>query len=491
MLNEQAQNWLRARKIDPAKAAALGLHSEGRGGGEAIAIPYFRGETLVTQKYRRIDLPKGEAGSFSQDPGKREKLVFNENALTQPNLTGPIVITEGEFDAVVAIQCGFHRAVSVPDGAPNDKVDPDDDGAKWTYVPGLIDKLRGQNDIILAVDGDQNGANLLDYLAARIGKARCKFVAYPDGCKDLNDVLVKHGPAGVARCLVAAKYIHVPGVMKMRDMPPAPELEVVRASLSDDFDRTIGICRGHLSVWTGVPSHGKSALVRAITVELARRRGWKAAVASFEDEVTLDYRRAIGSYLTGRPADAIEGDQWRKVDDWIDSNLTFIVEDEDVASMSLEWLIECMATCVLRHNADFLVIDPWNKIDHARPFGMNEHEYIGQALNELKRFARRFRVHVAIVAHPKKIDARDNEVRAPGGYDISGSANWFNMPDLGVTVFRNREDEQGGKTGCCDVMPWKIKRQPEMGTQRVVKLEFDPETKRYRDWYAQGMAAVK
>lgn len=488
MLNDHAKTWLKSRGVDPSRAAALGLRSVQRNGGEWIAFPYWRGSDLVTTKYRCID----EKG-FSQDPGKREKLVWNEPALTADKLSGPVIITEGEMDALSAIQSGFQRAVSVPDGAPNEAVDPEEQSAKFAYLPALLERLKGQSEIILACDGDQPGANLLAYLSARIGKARCKFVSYPEGCKDLNDVLVRQGSAGVARCILQARYVHVPGVVKMSDLPPAPELDVQRAGISKDFDRTIGICRGHMSVWTGIPSHGKSALVRAVTIELARRRQWKAGVATFEDEVKLDYRRAAGSYLVGRPADTLDEGDWRRVDEFIDKWMSFIVEDEDVASMSLEWLLECMATCVIRHGADLLVIDPWNKIDHARPYGMGEHEYIGQALNELKRFARRFRVHVAVVAHPGKPGKRwdMDHPEPPGGYDVSGSANWFNMPDLGVTVFRNREEEKGGPTGCCEVMPWKIKRQPDMGTQRVVRLEFDPRTNRYRDWYEQGVEVVR
>ena len=54
----------------------------------------------------------------------------------------------------------------------------------------LIDECK---EIILCTDGDVSGQVLRDDLAMRLGKARCKWVSYPDGCKDLNDVLKKFG----------------------------------------------------------------------------------------------------------------------------------------------------------------------------------------------------------------------------------------------------------------------------------------------------------
>jgi len=50
-----------------------------------------------------------------------------------------------------------------------------------------------------AVDGDPPGAALLADLALRLGKSRCRWLRYPAGCKDLNDVLAQARPDGRAR----------------------------------------------------------------------------------------------------------------------------------------------------------------------------------------------------------------------------------------------------------------------------------------------------
>jgi twinkle protein len=53
----------------------------------------------------------------------------------------------------------------------------------------LIDKV---STFILATDDDEPGRVLAADLARLLGPERCKFILYPDGCKDLNDVLVMH-----------------------------------------------------------------------------------------------------------------------------------------------------------------------------------------------------------------------------------------------------------------------------------------------------------
>ena len=60
--------------------------------------------------------------------------------------------------------------------------------------------------------------------------------------------------------------------------------------------------------------------------------------------------------------------------------------------------------------------------------GELETEYIGRAIREFRRFARRYEVLVMAVAHPTKMGGEGKGVSKPTLYDISGSANWFNKP---------------------------------------------------------------
>ena len=61
----------------------------------------------------------------------------------------------------------------------------------------------------------------------------------------------------------------------------------------------------------------------------------------------------------------------------------------------------------------------------------------GAAVREHFVFIRYDGVHVWFVAHPAKMYAEPGKsLKAPGLYDISGSANWANKADIGLTVHR-------------------------------------------------------
>lgn len=480
MLTETARKWFQSRGVDPDTALGLGIVSHvGRGGTEELEFPRIRGTEILGRHYRQIAPEK----AFRQEPGG-EKMLFNENALADDRFSGPVVLTEGEMDTLAAICAGWDRVASVPDGAPGSPVDLEVDSAKWSYVPRLLDLIENDNDVILAFDGDQPGQNLRAYMQARIGPARCRFVEYPPGCKDLNDVLRRMGSDAVIRVLQNAKPVKVPGVVKMADLPEAHERPVWRAGISEGFDKAIGICPGMISVWTGLPGDGKSTALRAVSIELCNRYGLTVCTAAMEDDLKLDFRVDVTTYLSKLPREDLEDKHYAAADAFLDRHFVFIAEDEDDRTpMSLDWLLDRMEVCAIRHGARFFVIDPWAKLEHDFNANEGEHRYVGYALNTLRRFARKFDAHVAIVTHPRKIEARkDGSTRAPFAYDISGSSNWFNLVDLGVTIYRDREE----RVGASEVIPWKIKRQPWMGQQKNALLALDQKTGRFEDYYTAG-----
>jgi twinkle protein len=474
MLTTQAKDWLKSRGISENTAASLQLESAQprTGEGEWIAFPYFIGGERVNTKYRRID-----AKAFYQDGGA-EKVCYNFDAISEPEFDGPVIICEGELDVCAAIEAGFNRVVSVPDGAPNEEIG-DRDSKKYSYIPALVEALRNEKSpIIIAADGDHNGQNLRNDLARRLGKARCKFLEYPKECKDLNDALIKYDVKGVTATIERAKFVEMHGIVQLHQLPPADDPVVYRAGLSYDFDKHVGICKKHFSVWTGIPNHGKSAAIKAVSVELAKQYGWKIAAAVFEDEPQSDFRRDIAKYVSGKSLKEMVRDDWNAADEFLKRHYWFMIPDFD-DEVTLDWLLERMERAVIERGVDMIIIDPWTELDHE--FGdLSETQYTSICIKQMRRFARKFDVHVALVAHPKKIEAdKQGNVRAPGGYDISGSAHFNNKPELGITVHRERSLGED----VCVMRVWKSKRHDIMGKTGDVMLRFNYLTGRYSDYY--------
>lgn len=448
-ISDKMLETLEARGLDVELADRLGLASVSRAGGEALVLPFKRDGQVVRRKYRFFDRDEGK---WAADKGG-ERIAFNEDCLRDESLLDqPLIITEGEFDAIAAIQCGFLRTISVPDGAPppgERSRDELETGAKYAWLSDIRPLLTKDRvpTIIIAADGDDNGAALLQDLSVLLGRFRCKFLTYPksrkdrgrERCKDLNEVLEDWGSKGVVETINRAQWIRVDGVYRMGELPPLPP-SIIYEPRHRLFAENYKVRLGDFSVITGTPGFGKTSFANDIYCGVAVDHHLTIAWASFEQEPQRDHRRNLRGWFCGRPEHTLTDRQREEADRWIDGQHVFLVPNED-EDATLEWLLEKMEVSVVRYGARVIIIDPWNEIEHDRRQNETETEYIGRAIRTLKRFAKAFRVHICIVAHPTK-SAKDGDgnYKMPTLYDISGSANWYNKADLGVIVHRENED---------------------------------------------------
>jgi len=226
-LSARSLDLLEARGLDGEILLRLGV-GDCDMGSDWIAIPFFERGERVNTKFRTI---AGEK-RFAQEPGAK-KIFWNIDCAADPALaTLPLVVTEGEFDAMAAIQAGFGKAISVPDGAPQAPLG-DGEATKYSYVLAAEKALRDEREIILATDGDAPGIALMNDLAIRFGKHRCKWVRYPKGCKDLCDALHRFGVRGVVETLNRAQWIKVEGVCRMSELPPKPERQAYDIGMAE------------------------------------------------------------------------------------------------------------------------------------------------------------------------------------------------------------------------------------------------------------------
>lgn len=465
-LNERDIGLIEQRGLDPEILSDYGVRSSNRLGG-SVAIPYFVNGVVVNHKYRRIFKADNDR-NFEQDGGA-QKCFWNQDVLTDESLKDePLIVTEGEFDAFSAIQAGYIRTVSVPDGAPAQS--QEEGGAKYSYVDDALGLLRDVKEIVLCADGDGPGSALLNDLSHRLGRARCKWVKYPKGCKDLNDALREYGQKGVQETIRRADFIKVDGVYRMSELPPIPPKTPHDPGIPG-LEGHYKLRKGDLAVVTGIPSHGKTTLVNAMCCRLAELHGWRTVWASFEQEPQTDHRRALRTFFN-RKLEVEQSEEERdQADQWIDRYFSFVVPSED-DDVSLEWAEERLVAAIIQHGADVAVIDPWNEMDHDRPPNMTETEYTGFAIKRFKKIARKYQVHLIVVAHPAKMRKNeDGTYPVPSLYDISGSANWYNKPDVGLVVHRY-QDHQLARVA-------KSRYHEQIGKPGDVKLVFSMNTGRY------------
>lgn len=450
--------------------------------GNIVAFPYHESGRIVAEKYRA---PWKKF--FQRKNGK--KTFWNVDILDDPALEQglyPLIIFEGEIDALTAIDCGFPFSVSVPDGAPPvpknkeptelEPIDPNTENTgKFEYVWANRDRIKRIKRFVLAVDNDGPGKRLEAELLRRLGASCCLSVTYPDGCKDLSDVRVKHGAGAVAECLNSARPYPVRGLYRLSDYPDAADPIVYFTGFSPLNDYLM-LWFGELMIVTGIPGHGKTSWIVNLCVKLCEQYGWTVAMASFEMQTVPQLRHKLRLTRTGTAAHEWSREFVGEADKWINEHFLFIDNDPhgDIEEdLTLEWILERARDAVIRDGIRVLVIDPWNEVEHARPRGENETEYHNRALRMLRRFGTRYQVIVIIAAHPTKEVGKDGMTRMPGLYDISGSSAWYNKPDHGVVVFV--PDEETSET----VIAIKKVRFAWSGKKGEITMRYDRPTESY------------
>ena len=206
------------------------------------------------------------------------------------------------------------------------------------------------------------------------------------------------------------------------------------------LDNLYSIIKGQFTVITGMPSHGKSEFMDALAINLVLEARWKFAVFSPENyPIEMHYHKLIeklcGESLRNIPADKLE-----QAIKGISDHFFFIdALEEDV---SLDSILAQTEILIKEHGIDGLIIDPWNEIELSRPKDITDSDFIGVCLRRLRKFARRWNIHLWIVAHPTKmVKDKSGKYPIPELYDIQGSSHWRNKADNGICVHRDYEND--------------------------------------------------
>jgi len=471
-----AQRGISKQTADKAKLFAADKYfSRLNKTAEAIGFPYFRAGALVAAKYRSF--PEKD---FTQDSGGAHDFFNIDNVIPGK----PIIIVEGEIDALTLMEAGVENAISVPGGAPvkvaDGKVLPSED-KKFAFVWNAREILEKAPYVVLATDQDGPGQALAEELARRIGKEKCRVAKFDK--KDLNEVFNAEGDDDPSR--------RVTGIIDAAQPYPISGLSDASTyadRLNDLYTKGTGkgfstgyacvdsiytVAPGQLTVVTGYPSSGKSNFVDQMMVNLARQSDWKFAVASFENQPEVHIARLMEIYTGKKFFDGIgrmnatEKDQAFK---FVIDHFLFIDSNGEEPN-TLDSILERARAAVKRMGIRGMVIDPYNYIELDKT-NTTETEAISNMLTRIQKFCKAHEVHVWFVAHPSKIQRSGVEQPRPDGMSISGSMAWWAKTDCGLTVHR--------KDDCVEIAVWKC-RFRWVGTQGETTLAYNKTSGTYME----------
>lgn len=473
---EQAIALERKRGISPGIAELFGVVSHPTIE-QSMGFQFRDGGRVSHTKWRFPDK------QFRIEPAGQPKIFWNIDSLRVGSSPPPLVIiTEGEIDALSFLQAEVSCVISVPNGAAGNlgtgDIDPEDDNG-FSYLwrgNAIIPELAHAETIILATDSDKPGRILAQELAIRLGKERCYLVEYPEGCKDCNDVLMRHGPEAVQDLIGRVRPMWPTELVPVPDLPDDPFSEPHSVGWSAFGQENMLITPPELIITTGCPNAGKSEWSWNLACQMARLHRWKTSIIQFEDKKER-LMRSLGGYAETWSRDPDWKDDIGNPTEWVRRHffapMPESIDDVD-SSRCLNWVLERIKEAATRHGCRMVIIDPWNEIEHDWGRQYSETQYIMRSIKLLKQAMRRYSIVINLIAHPtkegEKIRSADANLNV-----VSGGAAWNAKADHGVHIDREDEDPSVSIVKICKSRDWEI-----MGRPGTARLQFDPHGKIYR-----------
>lgn len=435
-----------------------------------VQFNYFRDGELINVKYRTGD----KQFRLHKDA---ELILYNLDAIKESD---ECLICEGEIDCLSWIESGYPFSVSVPNGAAQKT-------QNLQYIDNCFDYFENKTKIYISNDNDSPGVALRDELIRRLGSERC-FLVDLEGKKDANDYLCAYGGQMLLERLKSAKDIPIEGVFSVKDYEV--DLDVLfENGLSSGlklnlpkFDDLITWETGRLLIITGIPGHGKSEFADELIVRLNILHGWRAAYFSPENSPLTYHFKKIIERVSGKwmKKSNMSNDEYLMGKDYMNQNYKFILPPDD--EFTLDNILDKARQLVYKHGIRVLVVDPWNRLEYQQDRGETETKYIARQLIKMTNFAKRNDVLFILAAHPvKMMKTVEGKYEIPNLYSISGSANFFNIADYGLSIYK--DDNK------VSVYVQKVKFK-HLGTTGVVDFKYNKDNGRYSEMEDVGETLV-
>ena len=246
------------------------------------------------------------------------------------------------------------------------------------------------------------------------------------------------------------------------------------------IDEIYRVGLGQWTLLTGLPGSGKSEFLDAMMVNLAKRESWKFMIYSPENwplqlHVSHIVEKYLGKAFNPGPTARLNEDDlddalaWMKAKFWFakperPEMASILKEAEKGISGGGSWKLG-------------VVIDPWNQLEHYRPAGMTETEYVSQTLTWIIEWVRAANCHLWLVAHPSKLQkTKEGKLPIPTPHDVAGSAHFWSKADNCICIHR---DQSAGSQEV-EVHVQKV-RFRHIGHVGLATLRYDRVTGRYHE----------
>lgn len=424
-------SYFDGRGISEATLNAFGVSADDKGN---IIFPFTFGGELIYVKHRKLHRAPNDPKEWADRDTR--PILFGMD-LCDTNLQS-IIISEGQIDALSLYEAGVRNVLSVPAGCEN---------LKW--VEECWDWLDQFEQIVLFGDNDAPGKRMVSQLVKRLGEGRCKIVQqYPlnsEGheCKDANEILCECGDIALLDVLDDAKEVPIKGLINLADVNPVDPTTIPRIKTNiPALDACIGGLReGAVTVITGKAGDGKSVITGQILLNAIEQgcpvcaysgeltcdefQEWINLQAAGSDYVTLKHDPVKNKQVPVVPEDVAEA-----IRDWYNGKFFLYNNEEVFENNQSESIVNLFTAAHRRYGCRLFLVD---NLLTAVSDSEEETRAQGKFVNVLKRFAKKYSVHVIIVAHARKLAPGKRNIDQD---DISGNSAIVKLAHSALVIER-------------------------------------------------------
>ena len=453
---------------------------------ELVTIyPIYKNGKVVKQKIRSQEdksrqTQTGDTGCYS---------LFGQHAFN-PTKKLPVIVCEGEYDAMCAYQCTGLPSVSITRGVT---------GAHKELLENL-EWLSQWREVLLCFDMDDPGRKAVDECISIFEPGTVKNISLP--LKDINEMVLANRSEEVKKCIQTAETIKPSTIVFPIEIlssilhPPAYGTPWPWKFMTKV---TYGNRLGEVYMLAGDTSVGKTQVIYEI-VSQHIKNGCKVGLIDLERQNAQTMQRIVGNILNiplhippenilDFPTEAIE----REVEKLKDNLALYNPESGKLTVESILINIRYLAKA---HKMTFFVLDNLTALSVNIPHGVKEHEFASMVTGQLVQIARELNVTIFIINHliksPVQLNADitmgDDYVyqtnkegltwesgRMPEIGQIYGGGKVAKLPDFLIVCARNRlsADVKEQRTIKVKFLKTRFESSHE---GHIFKLMFDPIT---------------
>lgn len=348
----------------------------------------------------------------------------------------PLVITEGQPDAMAVWQSGYKNVVSVPNGAEN-----------LSWIEHCWEWLQDVDEIIVFADNDSPGLKMAENIKRKLSNVKIVQAAR----KDANEVLYFDGEAKVKEIIEDAINQKPKGIIDVSEIEYQTSMQAEKETIETGFYEYDSFVEDwkmqELTVIFGRNGEGKTTFISQIISHCLEKKIKTFLYSGEMSENKIQdwlYRQMIGDkkeYLRTiitKYKDKVEPkpEIIKKIKEWHKGTLYLFDRSEEEVVGNLDKFFNVMEIAAKRYGVKLFMIDNLMSILEENADSL----YSDQAnfVQRCKYFAIDNNIHIVLIAHPNK-EKRELKNSDSGNLektDISGSNNIPNKADNIIAVER-------------------------------------------------------